>query len=441
MLSVAAALLTMSCSSESSLFQRENDVVTCDCSEQIISQSIKCDGKWTSDCSGTEWVKISPESGEGDGKYYSTYDLHIGYNAGAAREATVYLIYDGKKYPVTVKQGECDFAFESPTVSGALFDGKASEAVLHLPYVKANGTESYEISCNVVSDNVKGLYVETKTYSSFNKGAGVLDIPVMGTPDAEGNVKFEVFANGKSVGECELTVFDAAGGKPSGLDVGWNFYLLNIPAADLRGSDYDYSWTADAAHWPGQPVPSSDHKVYPNIGNKKAYLTAECKASTDFSFNPSVQIRGLMLNDYFMAVVPVMNITPDVKVSVEASFGAAGSAAGVFSLEYSENGTLWKAAPGARDTTIFKETGKYHYYVSRDNTSATRKTYDKATDQSYRKYTFPLEGIEPIKSGNMYFRLRVSMNVRAAASEKTYAIGKNTWCDLKGLEINMVKGE
>jgi len=62
---------------------------------------------------------------------------------------------------------------------------------------------------------VKGLYVETKTYSSFNKGAGVLDIPVMGTPDAEGNVKFEVLANGKSVGECELTVFDAAGGKPS----------------------------------------------------------------------------------------------------------------------------------------------------------------------------------------------------------------------------------
>ena len=283
-LSVAAALLTMSCSNESSLFQRENDVVTCDCSEQIISQSIKCDGKWTSDCSGTEWVKISPESGEGDGKYYSTYDLHIGYNAGAAREATVYLIYDGKKYPVTVKQGECDFAFEAPTVSGALFDGKASEAVLHLPYVKANGTESYEISCNVVSDNVKGLYVETKTYSSFNKGAGVLDIPVMGTPDAEGNVKFEVFANGKSVGECELTVFDAAGGKPSGLDVGWNFYLLNIPAADLRGSDYDYSWTSNAAHWPGQPIPSSDHKVYPNIGNKKAYLTAECKASTDFPF-------------------------------------------------------------------------------------------------------------------------------------------------------------
>ena len=110
-------------------------------------------------------------------------------------------------------------------------------------------------------------------------------------------------------------------------------------------------------------------------------------------------------------------------------------------MEYSENGTLWKAAPGARDTTIIKETGKYHYHVSRDNTSATRKTYDKATDQSYRKYTFPLEGIEPIKSGNMYFRLRVSMNVRAAASETTYTIGKNTWCDLKGLEINMVKGE
>ena len=45
MLSVAATLLTMSCSSESSLFQRENDVVTCDCSEPIISPSIKCDGQ------------------------------------------------------------------------------------------------------------------------------------------------------------------------------------------------------------------------------------------------------------------------------------------------------------------------------------------------------------------------------------------------------------
>lgn len=439
MMAVIAVMMAAGCSDNVSVFQRENDTVECDCSEQTISQVIKCDGKWRSDCSGVDWISISPESGEGNGKDYSTYGLHVGYNSGEARTAVVYILHGWNRYPVTVNQGECDFAFEAPYLSGAFLDGKQSEAVLHLPYVKANGTEIYEISCNVVSETVRGLSVATTTFDSFSKGAGVLDIPVSGTPEGEGKVVFEVFAGGKSAGACEAEVFDAAGGQPSGLDVGWNFYAAGMAAAALRGSEYDYSWTADAAHWPGSALPSTDHKVYPNTGNRKAWLTVDCKAATDYTFNPSVQVKGLMLNDFFMAAVPVMNITPDVEVSVEASFGAAGSAAGIFSLEYSSDGVSWKMAAGARDTTIFQETGKYHYCVDRDNTSASRKTYDKATDKTYRKYTFPLSGIDPVKAGNIYFRLRVSMNVRAAASEKTYAIGKNTWCDLKGLEINMVE--
>mgnify|MGYP004508950417 FL=1 len=433
------ALSVVCCSDNTSVFEREDDVVTCDCSEQTISQVIKCDGKWTSDCSGVDWIKVNPESGHGDGKYYSTYEIHVEYNEGDAREGTFYLVHDGKKYPVTVYQGKCDFAFEAPSMTGAFLDGKESDVVLHLPYVKANGTEVYEISCNVTSETVHGLYVTPTTFDSFSKGSGVLDIPVSGIPDSEGVVAFEVLANGKTIGICEATVYDSAGGKPSGLEVGWNFYDAGIPAADLKGSEYDYSWTSSAAHWPGSALPSTDHKVYPNIGNEKAYLTASCKAATDYTFNPSVQIKGMMLNDYFMAVVPVMNITSDVEVSVEASFGAAGSAAGVFSLEYSADGTSWKLASGSRDTTIFNATGKYHYYVSPENTSSTRKTYDKANDKSYRKYTFPLEGIEPVKAGNLYVRLRVSMDVRAGATEKTNTIGKNTWCDLKGLEIYMKK--
>ena len=148
-----------------------------------------------------------------------------------------------------------------------------------------------------------------------------------------------------------------------------------------------------------------------------------------------------MLNDYFLAVIPVKNVKADTKIQVEASFGAAGSAAGVFSIEYSSNNAIWNLAGGARDTTIFGQSGKVHYTVAASNTSTTRKEYNKATDPGYKAYTFALDGIPPISDGYLYIRLRVSMDIRAKASSSAYKIKAGTWCDLKGLDIKLIKEE
>ena len=436
---VIAVSVSVSCGDDGpSVFERENDSINCDCTEQVIKQVILTDGEWTSDCAGTDWISIYPESGKGDGKYYSTVELRVQYNAGEARECTVYFRHGGKDYPVTVSQAECDFAFEEPYIDGTFTIDVESSANIVLPYVKANGTEEYEISAEISSETVSGLSVPAIKFSSFDRGSGSLSIPVVGTPAGKGDVVFRILANGKPVASCKATVYDEFGGKPGGLDVSWNFYEAGISP---KGSDYDYSWSSSSANNPGNPLPSNAHKVLPTSGNTEAWLTAECAGASDYTFNPSIQIKGLMLNDYFLAVIPVKNVKSDVKIQVEASFGAAGSAAGVFSIEYSSNNVIWNLADGARDTTIFGQNGKVHYTVAASNTSDTRKEYNKATDPGYKAYTFALNGISPINDGYLYIRLRVAMDIRAKASSSAYKVKSDTWCDLKGLDIKLIKEE
>ena len=54
----------VSCSDDTTLFERENDNLSCDCTEQVIKQVILSDGEWTSDCTGTDWISVYPESGD-----------------------------------------------------------------------------------------------------------------------------------------------------------------------------------------------------------------------------------------------------------------------------------------------------------------------------------------------------------------------------------------
>ena len=120
-ISSLALLLIGSCEKEGGVFTRENDVVSCDCTEQSIEQNVLCDGEWIADCNGVEWVAITPERGTGNGKDYGFFTLNIQYNSGPERIATVHLVYDGVAYPITVKQGACEFAYGEPRIEGNLF--------------------------------------------------------------------------------------------------------------------------------------------------------------------------------------------------------------------------------------------------------------------------------------------------------------------------------
>lgn len=211
-----------------------------DCTEQSIEQNVLCDGEWIADCSSAEWIAISPEHGSGNGKDYGFFTLDIEYNSGAQRTATVYLIYDGVSYPVTVTQGKCEFAYGAPKIEGNLFQNIESTAVLRLPYACASGRESVEISCAITGAAAGGLSVEKRTYADFAEGAGELTIPIDGAATRAGAVAFELFVDGASVGSCSASVISDPDAVPEGLPVGWNFYAAGIKTP--RGSEWDYSW-------------------------------------------------------------------------------------------------------------------------------------------------------------------------------------------------------
>ena len=387
-ISSLALLLIGSCEKEGGVFTRENDVVSCDCTEQSIEQNVLCDGEWIADCNGVEWVAITPERGTGNGKDYGFFTLNIQYNSGPERIATVHLVYDGVAYPITVKQGACEFAYGEPRIEGNLFQNIENTASLRLPYSCASGRESVEISCTITGEAADGLVVTKQVYTGFVRGSGELTIPIEGASRRTGAVAFALFADGVPVGSCRTNVISDPDAVPEGFPVGWNFYALGLTGTEPRGSEWDYSWTTDALQPAIDTNPLDAHRVLPTVGNKDAYLTASGMVSDNrsYTFNPGIQIKGLMENDYFLFVIPVRNIKAENRLSVEASMGAAGSGPGYYALEYSADNKTWLLAEGSTLMEVFGESAQVHYYVPTENTAEERKTYDKATDKGYRKY-------------------------------------------------------
>lgn len=433
-------LLVGSCEKDGGIFTRENDAIFCDCTEQSIEQNVLCDGEWTADCNGVEWIAITPERGSGNGKDYGFFSLDIQYNSGPERTATVHLIYDGVAYPITVTQGACEFAYGEPRVEGNLFQNIENTATLRLPYVCASGHESVEISCEITGSAADGLAVTKQAYTGFVRGSGELTIPIEGASTRSGVVTFALVADGEPVGSCSTNVISDPNAVPEGFPVGWNFYALDMTGTAPRGSEWDYSWTTDALHPATDTNPLDAHRVLPTAGNENAYLTASGMVSDNgnYTFNPGIQIKGLMENDYFLFVIPVKNIKAENRLSVEASMGAAGSGPGYYALEYSADNKTWLLAEGSTLMEVFGMSAQVHYFVPTENTANERKTYDKATDKGYRKYVFPLTGIETIYEGNLYLRLRICMDRRANSSESTNTIA-SAWADLKGFEVALLE--
>lgn len=430
-------LILTSCEKSDSIFARENDKLFVDCTEQSIDQIILSSGEWFADVSGVDWITVTPEVGTGNGVDYGHYTINVAYNSGAAREGTIYLVHDGDSYPITINQDENDFSYEAPIFDGHLFLNIESTAKIIIPYNVASGSESVQISFNIKGAS-EGISIPKITYNEFQKGNGTIEIPVEGAAEKMGDVEFEIFIEGILIGSVSTKILEDPNAVVEGLPVGWNFYSLDISP---RGSEYDYSWTTDAINPVVDILPQNGHLVLPSFGNKDAYLTAfsnNVSSVSNYAFNPSIQIRGLMENDYFYCVVPVKNLKPTHRIQVEASMGSAGSAAGYYALEYSDDGGIWHLADGATNMEVFGISAPVHYYVPSVNAGEDRKTYNKETDQGFFVHSFTLDGINNIYEGNLYLRLRVCMDRRTNGSETTNTIAANAWADLKGFEIELI---
>ena len=435
---VAASAAMFSCQKSVDVFQIENDILKVDCTEQTVDQYVMCSGTWSVDVSEVDWITATPESGDGNGVDLDMYTLNIEYNSGAERTGTYYVTYNGQKLAVEVTQGQCAFAYGELKFAGALAAGVESTATLALPYECASGYESVVFTGVVTSETVTGLQVPQVTYNSFLKGKGEVEIPVTGKPKGAGKVQIELFADGVSVGVVEKTVA-ADANLPSGLTVGWNFYVTETNTTDLcLASKYNYSWGTGSQVDPAT-LSVHQHRVLPTSGNADAYLTAVGSNVTGWTFNPSIQAQGLVMNDYWLCVIPVRNVKPTHKVTFEAAAGGAGSGPGYYVIEYSSDGTNWIEAPGAETMTLGGKTGPVHVYATSQNASDDRKKYDKTTDTSYKKYEFALSGINPIADGNIYFRMRLSIDLRINYGESFLGIASGKWGDMKGIEITFVE--
>lgn len=233
-------------------------------------------------------------------------------------------------------------------------------------------------------------------------------------------------------------------GPVEGLPCGWNPYAAGFTSSNIpQGTDIDYSWSFGqnsndnaSLHPVGSAQPSEAHKVLPTLGNNKdAFFTCVGAEVSKYVFNPSIQACGLVTGDYWLAVIPVKNLAKDTKVTVEMGCGAAGTGPGVYVLEYSSDKTNWILADGIQKTMRGEKEVEAHLWTSAGSTSGTRKTYDKATDDTYQKYTFPLS--VAIADGTLYFRLRL-LDYQANPANSNAVVG-GKWTDIKGFEVTLAE--
>lgn len=303
-------------------------------------------------------------------------------------------------------------------------------------------------------------------------------------------------ASASSSGSDDPSYAEYDASKPTHL--AWNFHVLKDEKGNdynhstnytsLRGSKYDYSWSAEARY----PAPSDDdsfncinNRLLPTEANHEkpleAYLSVcdygkqhvpaasgksvsptSIEANGGLSLNPSIQVQMLKANDFIYVSIPVKNLTATTQVKFGSSVAGAASAAGFFVLEYSVNFNEstyegdWFKAPGGY---VYKEGGNpaygfvgtstlagcagdtYHFWNTYYNQRSTSKdenghryvyTLDKSVDDGLDFYTFALSEISPVAEGRLYLRMRSFYGLKANEGEKATSGG---WTDFKFVDV------
>lgn len=434
---LAASSLFCSCAKEEAYLIRENDQLSFNCGAQAVDQSLQCQGAWSVDYNGATWVTVTPDSGVGNGNV-EFVSVGVAYNRGAERVGTIYMVFNGKQYPITITQGACDFAYGNLSGDGRLVQGDAASLTLKLAYSKAYGDESVVLGCNM-SGACEGLVAPQVEYASFQQGSGVIEYTITGTPTTIGEVTFQMTADGQPVGKTYKTsVLDPNDVyKLTGLPVFWDFahYAAGNTVAEkkaaLQGTQYDYSWGSLSLNKDlYASTVSTDHKIldwnYCDVN--QAYFTVSGKISSYAYGEGHAYAKGMVYNDYWLMATKVTNLKAGTMLSFEGAIGCSGSGPKVGTLEYSvDGGKTWLEAAGGREYTHphTGEKANVHFevftdsqYVNGDSAQGVRN--DKDASDGWAKVTFPVE--QGLDDGWFYVRIRYSLNLRLIHTASTYTI-------------------
>ena len=206
---IAIALLSfltiLSCTKEPEFVSVEESLLTLDGRSQTVTQHIHSRGEWHIDLNGAEWLRVTPESGVGDGAHYQSFEISVDENTGGSREQTIYVCQGYVRCPVTVHQNRGEVSVEEPVTptspffkvvshrGGYLESGAPECSIEGLSYSERIGCYAAEcdivptrdgkaLVCHPVDSKVNGFYPYEKTVGEI-RAAGKLknneDIPIM----------------------------------------------------------------------------------------------------------------------------------------------------------------------------------------------------------------------------------------------------------------------
>ncbi len=363
--------------------------------ESSKSITLRCNGAWHSVIpEGAEWVSVSPSEGVGDGSF-SWIDIIAANNRGDQREATIFLECDGKRFPITVSQGEGFIRYSDFTVYGVIKEGVESDAQISVKYSRSFGDETIDVRGEIRGD-VTGIDV-VPAKVDLDKGEGRFTVNVIGTPSGAGEIAITLYINNIEVGTITHTVLKADEIPVEDFPVQWNFMPTKGTAADRD------ALRALHPEWVGD-----EHYCTSDIGNGTiSVIEAEGKTAASLSlwnFNDGhLYLKGLYLDDYFLFTVPVSRLAAGQQINFKGSIGGSGSAAAFYMIEYSVDGVSWHQADGAQSGTFNNKTFDYHLRAVDGTTTIGDKTGNFSN-------TFTVN--HPINNGTLFIRFRVCANVR-----------------------------
>ena len=207
-LAVTSVVCLCSCNKDTSSFLKRNtDKLSFSYSESTATFTVRSTGSWSiSIPEGSEWIKVSPEKGVGDGSTYQTVQVTCVDNTGEAREGVIYLNGSGQAdVPITISQANGVFEWKEYgngskfSLDDLLIKGSPSTASIKIPYVKATGKETVKPTVMLSGKGATGLSVKTDALT-LQAGDADLIIPIVGTPTEQGQVNIDVKIGGVSFG-------------------------------------------------------------------------------------------------------------------------------------------------------------------------------------------------------------------------------------------------
>ena len=408
---IAAVLSVGSCQNEEEYLVRETDVIRFDTPREVNRKiTLRCVGAWkTVVPQGAEWVSTTPSEGVGDGSMEFIY-VNAATNRGAERSATIYLENGGKQYPIDVYQADGAIVWGELNVTGSLLEGVEGEVVLTLPYSNTIGDETVEVTCVTDDSSLSASPLQT----TLSPDSGKIVITVSGTPSSGGNKTLSIYVDGNQVASTIVYVYASDEAVLEGLPVQWEF-------TDGQGSTADVENLKKAKpEWT-----ESEHYVKSDDQNGAATITIVEAAGKTASpvngwgyNNGHIYVKGLYLDDYWLLTIPVKNLPQSKKIKVDGSINGSGSSPAFFLVEYSVDGSSWTVCDDSKAT----DTNELYHVQS----------YDALSDTTKGDFSTTFLVPSRISEGNLYIRVRVSVNLRVTLGSTITTTGGGS-TRLKGL--------